>query len=1253
MGERGDHPDELCPYQGLAPFEAGMSELFFGRAHATRNLLERLGKRLAGHGTILLVSGASGVGKSSLLRAGLIPEAARGELPGAQRWRCLLTTPTAQPFRALAHASGRDEYASGRDEYASSRDECASDRDRGAVAERLRNDPERAMAATLRPGERLLLVVDQFEELFTLVTDERERQAFVAALHALADGPDGAAVVIGVRADYWDRCAAYPQFAEAIQDGQAIVEPMTESDLRLAITGPATAAGLTIEPGLVELILDELRAGRAAGDRYEAGALPLLSQALRNTWERRAGRMLTIRGYEESGRVRDSVRRTADEVLDRLSPEDRRSALRIFRRLTLITAGGQVARRRARLAEIHAAASAQRRTQPETPAASPQPWQQPETQASPQRHEQPEARAASARPREHPETQATPARPPARAATTQPRDQMADLLSAFADRRLLTLHEDTVEIAHDALLTAWPTLRQWLEPDLAAQSVYDRLLEAATQWSDHHRDQAFLYRGARLLAVQDSRPRWDRDPDSFPPPGPVVEAFLAASTSEARRAGRRRRLAVSGLALLAVLALAAAATAVNAAGEADRQRRLAISRQLAAQSEVTGDVPLSSLLAVAAWKIAGTDEARNRVLSAATRTGRGNLTGHTRGVMSLAFSADGSIVATGSDDGTARLWDTATRRQLGAPITRARFDCSSVQLALSPDGRTLATACLSTVRFYDVATRREVGSPLEHEEVVSALAYSPDGRTVVTGDFRGVTRQWDAATHRPHGPPMGRPDHGRDLASIVRRMAFTRDGRTLAVASGKSVRLWDPATSRPRGAPIAAQRETVLDFALSPDGGTLATVSFDNAARLWSMRSGKQTGVIRDRNTGFNAIVFSPDGTRLATGGRSGRTVLWDTASRRQLVALADNVMGVERVAFSPDGKLLAAASDDGVVRLADPQVHLQIGRPVPAESAVALSPDGRVLATGIAGRPGIQLWDVATQRPLGPPLSPEGARRAVAMIDFTADGRTLVSSSLDGLWLWDVATRRELAHDATLSGVNALSPDGRFVAVQHEQGIVFWDVATRRRFGPHIRAGDHTGVITGMAISPDGRLVASAGFDSRLRIFEVATGRELGGNPPAVAAGLVNDLAFSPDGRTLAYTAADAAVRLWDVPRRRPAGIALIAEDDTPAALAFSPDGEILATGTSRGDVLLWDLRTHRPLGTPMTGHTSGVTALAYQRDGTAVATVAGDGTARLWNAGKPADLVGAACANAGRSLTREEWRSLVPQEEYRPTCP
>ncbi|MFI7642585.1 NACHT and WD repeat domain-containing protein [Nonomuraea sp. NPDC049400] len=1185
MGEReeGGHSDDGCPYQGLAPFETAEAELFFGRTRATLNLLERLGRRLTEHGSILLVSGASGVGKSSLLRAGLMPALAEGRLPvaGSQRWPRLLITPTAKPFHALAEGWTQA--------FGGSVD---------AVDEQLRDDPRRALSETLSPAARLVLVVDQFEELFTLVTDERERQAFVRALDTLAEGPHGAGVIIGVRADYWDRCAAYPQFAAAIQDGQVIVEPMTESDLRLAITGPAAVSGLEIEPGLVETILGELRVGPAAGDRFEAGALPLLSQALRNTWERREDGTLTVRGYEESGRVHDSVRRTADEVLGRLPPQDRKTALRLFRRMTLITAGGQVARRRATLAEIHAAAAAH---------------------------------------------------------SAERRLQVEALLSAFAGQRLLTLHEDTVEIAHDALLTAWPTLRQWLEPDLAAQAVYDQLVEDAAQWAGNHRDPAFLYRGARLLAVDDNRPRWERDPDSFPPPGPTVERFLAASTREVRRAGRRRRLVMTGLAVLSVLALIAAGAAVKAANDADLQRRRASSRQLAAQSEVTGDAPLASRLAVAAWRIAETDEARSRVLSAATRTARGNLGADTKPLMAVAFTPDNSTIVTASNDGTVRFWDTASRRQLGTPITRPKYECSGTKLVLSPDGRTLATVCLSTVRFYDVATRRELGAPLKHTAVVSAIAYNPDGKTFVTGDRRGVVQQWDVATRRPHGAPMGRPDDGPDLSSVIHGVAFSRDGKILATGGAdKTARLWDTATSRQIGAPFTGHRDAVGEVAISPDGTMLATLGWDRTGRLWDIATRKQTGMLKDRNAGYESISFSPDGTRIVTGGDSGRTVLWDTASRQQLLLLADNYNSVNSVAFSPDGKLVAAAGGDGVARLADARTHLQLGTPMPALGAVALSPDGRMLAAGMPDDkdPAIQLWDVATQRRLGPPLNPEGPRRAVYRLSFTPDGRTLLSGGADGLRLWDVATRREIAQERTLSSA-VISADGRFVAAQKNKSIVFWDIARRAETGPRITVPGHTDLITAMATSPDGATVATAGFDNRVRLFDAATGRELQGPSYAAQGGFVNAMAFSPDGRRLAFTASDYSVRLWDVPNRRAVGIGLIPEDGSTNTLAFGPDGEVLVTGLSDGDVQLWDLRTYRPLGSPMIGHAKGVTALSYSRDGTTVATVSDDKTARLWDVRTPPDLVAAACANAGRSLTREEWENLVPQEKYRETCP
>ncbi|MEV0196165.1 AAA family ATPase [Nonomuraea sp. NPDC050691] len=1208
--------NEVCPYQGLAPFESDKSELFFGRRRAVRDLLERLAPRLRERGSILLVSGASGVGKSSLLRAGLMPALADGTplLPGSRNWPRLLVTPTVEPFGALAEAWAQA--------YGGSAEEAG---------ERLRPRPEETGEGAQErvgkagpPDGRFVLVVDQFEELFTLVADERERQAFVQTLHDLAGA--GAAVIIGVRADYWDRCAAYPQLAEAIQDGQVIVEPMTEPDLRLAITGPAAAVGLELEPGLVDIILLELRAGAdQAGGGFEAASLPLLSQALLNTWERREDGKLTIRGYEDSGQVRASVQRTADEVLDRLSPDDRKATLRIFRRMTLIASGGRMVRRSATWAELHAAAAAD---------------------------------------------------------SEQRKARVGELLSAFAGLRLITLHENRAEIAHDALLTAWPTLRQWLEPDLTAHAVYDRLVEDAGQWAENHRDPAFLYRGARLLAVQDSRPRWDRDPGSFPPPGPVVNRFVAASVGAARRAGRRRAFVMAGLATLSVLALLAAGIAVNAANNADQQRllavqerQLAVSRRLAMESEVTDDPVTSALLAVTAWRLAETPETRRRLLDVAARADRGILSAHNNSIDQLLFSPTGSIIATGSN-GTVRLWDSATRRQLGDPIVHDGLCVFGFGTAFSPNGKVLATACFHEVVFWDVVTRRPLGRPMDVVDGVGAMAFSPDGRTLATATASGTVRLWDTVGRRQAGAAIGRADH-ESVRDSIAQVAFSPDGRRLISAGADdTVRVWDLATRRQIGKALTGHAGDISGMSLSPDGGTLATFSIaDRTARLWDLTTHKQIGGVLQgagSDLGFYAVAFSPDGTRLATGGRDGYTRLWDTASRRQVGdPLTNRRFWNQRLAFSPDGRTLAAADVDGQVRLWDPTAHRQLGAAMPGTYDVAFSPGGKTLA---ASDPvvamgtdrkdsAVRFFDVATRRESGPRLRPEDDPvprewAGVRATRFSRDGRTLTTAGTDGaIRRWDAVTRRQIGRADRLSSSGELSADGGlsafWVRTGNDGSVAIWDVAGRREAGPRIVVEGHTSFVPAKAFSPDGSILALAGSDQTVRLFDVATRRQIGEPLQGAATDQHSALAFSGNGKLLATTAADGTVRLWDVASRRQNGAILTGHTNSVSAMAFSPDGRTLATGSGDRTVRLWDVPTLRQIGPALTGHTETVADVAFSPDGATLATASADLTLRLWNVAAPADPAAAVCAQAGRSFTRGEWRRYVEGEEFREVCP
>ncbi|MCQ0004143.1 hypothetical protein LUX73_04845 [Actinomadura madurae] len=467
-----------CPYRGLVAFTEADAGVFYGRETVTAQLVARLAQRLTGAGP-LVVTGASGAGKSSLLRAGLLPAAGRGELSEAARqWpRHVLDRPTGSPLERLAilvaGLAGLDAPGVLR----------SLTREPGQahllVRQALDADARRrGLSGPAVTGSRLILAVDQFEELFTLdVPDERreraevERDAFITALHAAASapaGPDGASaalVVIAVRGDFIDRCAQHPLLAAALQDGPFVVGPMAEADLRRAITGPADVAGLSIEPGLIDTILSPLRS--PAGG-YDAGALPLLSQAMLTIWEHREDDRLTGRGYALTGGVTQAVATSAEAAYADLDPGRRRLARHVFHRLTAVSRDGRLARRTVQRPDLHAGHSDRER-----------------------------------------------------AGTDR-------ILDVFAARRLIVVDDSGVQIAHDVLLHAWPRLRGWLEADLSDHALYNQLVDAAGEWAGHGRSASFLFRGERLAAVQSARTRWQADPDRFPALTDTTRLFLAA-----------------------------------------------------------------------------------------------------------------------------------------------------------------------------------------------------------------------------------------------------------------------------------------------------------------------------------------------------------------------------------------------------------------------------------------------------------------------------------------------------------------------------------------------------------------------------------------------------------------------------------------------------------------------------------------------------------------------------------------------------
>ena len=632
--------------------------------------------------------------------------------------------------------------------------------------------------------------------------------------------------------------------------------------------------------------------------------LPLLSHALDQAWRTRTGDVLTLTDYERTGGIEGAVADSAQRAYDRLTPAQQASARQVFTRLTACSDGVDTAARatRAELTEGKNAAEA--------------------------------------------------------------RDVEA-VLEAFAAERLLILAAGTVEISHEILLTAWPLLRDvWLAETHADRVVRSRLDDVATEWNRSSRDPTYLYAGSLLAAATETATRISAYPARYPPLSKIEHDFLHAS-SRAQRQRARRRESFVGLLLVLVIGFALlAVAALHASQEAEYQRDVAASGQLINESQLLGDVnpTISKLLSVAAWHIHPSADDRYAMLAAAARPGIAALTGHTDRIHAMSFSPDGNTLVTGSYDGTVRLWDVATHRQIGAPL--AGHDGEIYSVAFSPDGKVVASgADDGMVRLWDVATHRQIGAPLAgHDGEINSVAFSPDGKTLAAGGADdGMVRLWDVATHRQIGAPLA--GHDGEINSV----AFSPDGKLVASGADDGVvRLWDVATHRQIGAPLAGHDGEVNSVAFSPDGKTLATGSADGTIRLWDVAT-QQVARSRPTSSPVFDVAFSPDGKILASGNLDDTAQLWDLAT---LQPIGNPLIGYS-LAFSPDGKTLATGGYDHIVRLwnvvSRTGTAALTGHIKPVYS-VAFSPDGKTLAAGSADGT-VRLWNLATQKQIGAPL--------------------------------------------------------------------------------------------------------------------------------------------------------------------------------------------------------------------------------------------------------------------------------------------
>ena len=679
-GEDADAP-VVCPYKGLATFDAEDAQYFFGR----ERLVAELVARLVG-APLLAVVGPSGSGKSSVLRAGLLPALAGGVLPGSANWTQALIRPGEQPMRALGRATRR-----------------------------------------LARERRGVLAVDQFEELFTACQDEAEREEFVAALVRAARDRDGRClVVLAVRADFYGRCAAYPELSRLLGANHVLVGPMSRDELRRAIERPAQRVGLSVEPELVEALLTDVE-GRP-------GALPLLSTALLELWRRRDGSRLRLAAYARSGGVQGAVARLAEDAFVQLDPAQQAEARKLLLRLADEDESGAIVRRRIGLAELAG-------------------------------------------------------------------ERSADVVARLADRRLLTVSDGAVEVAHEALLREWPRLRAWLEEDTQGRRLHRRLGDAARAWDADARDPGALYRGARLASALD----WAAGHE--PELNATERAFLDDSRRASGRAQRRLRMVLAGVASLLVLAVIAGGIALDQRGNARAEATAAAAQRLGAQALTDDRLDRALLLARQGVALDDTLETRGNLLAALLKNPAaiGVLRGDGDRLTGLALSPDDRTLAFVDTDSTLRFVDTRTRRPVGRPQTVTGLFHGAggrhVVLRYSDDGSRLAVGGHAPV-ILDARTHRVVAQlPSVEYRNIYGLRFSADGRTLFAAidthpaGYHEIQR-FDARSGRPLATPrpVGRQRRHRQPDDHARRPARGDDLRERA----------DRGPRRPHPAPLAA-----------------------------------------------------------------------------------------------------------------------------------------------------------------------------------------------------------------------------------------------------------------------------------------------------------------------------------------------------------------------------------------------------------------------------------------------------------------
>ncbi|SEH87624.1 WD40 repeat [Mycolicibacterium rutilum] len=1222
---------QRSPYRGWEPLDEADAAVFFGRdAQIVRAMDAVRGMRLSGVDSLFVVLGPSGTGKSSFLRAGLLPRLRRED----RRFALLdIVRPerdviTGESGFAQAMCRTRARYGLPQPSLGEVKAACAAGEVgtvirllgelRAAAAARVPDDDEGSESAA---APTLVVPVDQAEELFTADGGESSEQ-FLRLLSGVIEEMNGAeagiVVAATIRTDRYEAMQTHPLLSGLGTVLFDELKPMPPTQFQEVIVGPArrsTDGGrpLRVAPELVERLLVDAGEG--------ADTLPMLALTLwRLFTDYGITGELTPAHYESLGGMRRVVQTEIDDVLA-ADPATRASQLASLRAAfipwlaTINPDNDQPLRRVARYTDLPG-----------------------------------------------------PGRP---------------LIDALVAKRLMVKDtrggEPVVEVALESLLRQWDELAGWLREERKSLKDADDLERAAHAWATNGHDPAWLLAGSRLsdaenLAVADGFQQRLTGTSDFLAASRAAENERLAAEEEQRQAElrtaqerqataeahaatlrKRSRILRSVLAVTAVVAVAAAVGFVRAnaaSNEATRQFREATGQRLNAEAQAMladtqpgGDIrALQQLLAAHALTTAPDEGTLYDAVVQKAWTQRliqtpGLVTG-------TAFSPDGRLLAASCSDDVVRIWDSDTGQPHGEPLRGHEEPVND--LSFSPDGKRLAASSVDgTVRVWDVASGRQSGDAFvgdaganDEPAAVRSVHFASGGRELIVNTDDGKVRVFDAESHRVKGAPIA---NGADLVAVSSRGVIAANGR----GAGDTAILMGSF-----GAPGATSRldghtKDVIDLAFSPDGAWLASTSADFTVRLWDVQAGRAAGEPLEGHTGeATEVAFSPDNRLLASGGADRTVRLWDVATGDPVgVPLTGPSGTVTTLAFDPSGTRLVAGSSDGSLRIWSMPAVIPL-----AGHTVAFSPDGKLAVGGIDGS--LRLWDPATHEPVGEPFV--GADGEMARLAFSADGERMVSVNAEGtLQVWEVASRRPLGApvdvgaDDTIIVALGIDPEARFAATGGQGSTVrLWDLQDGSAVGAAI---EKPGLTTALAVREGGGEVLgttqrSDGF-GRLWRWNAESGEEISSEP----LGLMSTATVSRSG-------AVAVGGDGDVVFHQPDEIEDDAEPvrghpDPVSAIVFGPSDHRAVSGSRDGTVRLWDVATEEPIGKSYRGATGMVVSLAMSPDGRRFAAGGVDSTSRVWPAtASPADL----CAVLTGNMSQKQWDDWVsPDIDYIKTCP